>query len=380
MTQVMTRLNDRAWLELNLSNLRHNVAVLQAAFPDECKLMAVVKANAYGHGAGKIALYLNDLGIDAFAVATIDEAIDLRNQGLKADILILGYTDASRAEELFRYSLTQAVIDYQHAEELAAFNLPIKVQVKVDTGMNRLGQSYQDYDQIANIFSFEHLEVTGIFTHLSVADSLMEADVEFTRKQITRFYSLIEQLKERKIPIPATHIQSSYGILNYPELRCQYARIGIALYGVLSSSNTPTRLQLDLKPVLALKTKVALVKNAKPGEYVGYGRAYQVKKDTTIAIIPIGYADGLPRSLSEQQCDVLINGSRAPIIGRVCMDQHMVDVTDIPHVKRGDIVTLIGKDGTEEIRAEEVAGHADTITNELLSRLSERIERFLTNH
>lgn len=366
---------DRAWVEINMTNLWHNVKALQEALPSGCEIMAVVKANAYGHGAVPISTYLNRIGIHAFAVATIDEGIHLRKKGIKGEILILGYTPPAKASELFCYRLSQTVADAEHARELNRFVKPIEVHVKVDTGMNRLGESCRHVSEIASIFDCKNLKVTGIFTHLCVSDSLEETDVAFTNQQIKSFYELLDQLKARHVHIPPIHIQSSYGVLNYPELQCSYARIGIALYGVLSTPHN-TKYSVDLRPVLALKSKVALVRMVAPDESVGYDRSFVAQKEMKIAIISIGYADGFPRSLSTKG-HVLIGGCRVPIIGRICMDQLMADVTDIPDVRRGNVVTLIGEDGSEKITAEQVAASRETITNELLSRLSEsRLKRY----
>lgn len=219
----------------------------------------------------------------------------------------------------------------------------------------------------------KNLNITGIFTHLSSADSLEEKDVEFTRKQINSFYNLLDKLKAGGVNIPKIHIQSSYGLLNYPELECDYVRMGIALYGVLSSPGDMTKLQLDLKPVLSLKARVILIREVKQGESVGYGRAFTATRDSLIGILPVGYADGVPRSLSCGNSYVLINGQYAPVVGRICMDQLAVDVTDIRGINIDSVATLIGKDGNEEITAQAAAGSADSITNELLSRMGRRL-------
>ncbi len=366
---------ERAWAEINLTNLRHNVKALRDALPDGCELMAVVKADAYGHGDVEVAASLNQIGVSSFAVATIDEGICLRTHGIKGDILILGYTLPERTAELIRYHLTQAVIDYDHAKQLNAFGKPVPVHIKIDTGMNRLGESCNSPAEIDKILRCQNLEVCGIFTHLCVADSAQTDDIEFTKKQIHKFYALLDQLRQLGHTLPKVHIQNSYGFLNYPELQCDYARIGIALYGALSSPDDRTKLQLDLRPVLALKAKVTLIRAITAGESVGYGRRFTALRNTRVAVISIGYADGLPRNLSSEKACVLIRGCRAPIIGRICMDQLTVDITAIPAAERGDIATLIGKDGSEIISAEQVAANAGTITNELLSRLGNRLER-----
>lgn len=366
---------DRAWAEIHLASLGHNVKVLRNALSHGCELMAVVKANAYGHGDVKIARYLNRTGVFSFAVATIEEGIRLRTYGIKGDILILGYTGPHRVPELVRYRLSQTVVDYKHAEQLNASEQKVSVHIKIDTGMHRLGESCNNAAEIKSIFQCHNLKVCGIFTHLCVADSMQEDDVSFIKEQLSHFFTLLEQLGQYQIALPKIHIQSSYGILNYPEVQCSYARIGITLYGVLSSPGNKTKIQPGLRPVLSLKTRVVLTRQIATGESVGYGRVFFASRNTRIAVLSIGYADGVPRSLSCGKGEVLLHGCRAPIIGRICMDQLMIDITDIHNVKRGDIATLIGEDGAEVITAEAVAAASGTITNELLSRLGSRLER-----
>lgn len=225
-----------------------------------------------------------------------------------------------------------------------------------------------------SVFLMKHIKVSGIYTHLCAADSLDEEDICFTNMQIENFYKLIMRLKERGITIPKIHIQSSYGLLNYPELRCDYVRTGIALYGVLSSLNDYTSLQLDLRPVLSLKSKVILLREIRKGDSVGYSREFVADRDSVIAMLPIGYADGYPRNLSNGKSYVIINGHKAPVVGKICMDQLAVEVTDIPEVKVGMIATLIGKDGNEEITAPMVADNSESIANELLCRMGRRLK------
>lgn len=367
---------DRAYMEISLENLAHNVAVLRSAMPSKCELMAVMKAEAYGHGMCEIAICLDKIGVRAFAAATIDEGIKLRRCGVRGEILILGFTAPERAGELRKYDLAQTLIDYDYACRLNEQGCKIKAHIKIDTGMHRLGfDSDLNIEEILRVFAMEHLCISGIYTHLCVADSLDEEDVCFTRQQIASFYGVLKQLKKEGIRIPKIHIQSSYGLLNYPELKCSYVRAGVALYGVLSTPDAQTELQLDLRPVLSLKAKVILLRFVSQGESVGYGRTFVTDRDSVIAILPIGYADGFPRSLSGRDSYVLINGSWAPIVGRICMDQLAVDVTDIAGVEVGMTATLIGTDGSETIDAPTVALDSGSITNELLSRLGNRLGR-----
>lgn len=366
-------MTDRAWIEIDLKSLQHNVRVFKAVMPSGCRMMAVVKADAYGHGAQGIAQALEKMGVDAFAVATVDEGIYLRKAGIRSEILILGYTDSCRGEDIYRYALMQTVVSYDHAVRLSQLGYPIRVHIKIDTGMHRLGFDYADADAVAACFAMPELEISGIFSHLCVSDSLDAADEAFTQLQIQRFYGLLEALAERKIAIPKTHLQSSYGLLNHPQLKCDYVRLGIVLFGVHSAPNMPVRSQLELRPVLSLKARIAQLRTIAPGETVGYGRRFAAQRESKVAVIPIGYADGVPRSLSDQNACVLICGKKAPVIGRICMDQLAVDVTDIPEAHTGETVTLIGSDGENRVTAEEWAQKTETLSNEILSRLGKRL-------
>lgn len=368
---------DRAWLQIDSAALEHNVKAFQMALPQSTAIMAIVKANAYGHGDYQIASRLNRLGINAFGVATVDEGINLRKHDVKGDILILGYTDPARVNEVSQYKLMQTVIDYDYALSLIDYiaDKTLMVHLKIDTGMHRIGLDVNETDKILALFSCAKLDIRGIFTHLCVADSLLRDDITYTKKQIASFYHLTKLLKRKGIKIPKIHFQSSYGMLNYPKYYADYVRIGIALYGTLSSPKDKTRRMLDLHPVLSLKSRIAMLHQLSQGEQVGYGRSFIAGRDSILAVLPIGYADGLPRNLSCEKGRVLIHGQYAPIIGRICMDQLLVDVTDIPDVKPADIATLIGKDGNLEITAADLAYQSGTITNELLSRLGPRLDR-----
>lgn len=365
---------DRAWISINSENLLNNVRELQKIMSPSCKLMAVVKANAYGHGSAMTASLLNKTGIFSFAVATLQEGIELRLQGIKGEILILGYTSPSLANELYEFQLTQTVIDPAHGRALIETALPLKVQIKIDTGMHRLGYAPEDIDNIMSIFNASNLKVMGVFTHLCVADSLEKEDIAFSKRQIDRFYSLVKELTLRKIQVPV-HIQSTYGLLNYNKLSCDYARIGIGMYGTLSSAKDKTILQPAISPVLSLHSRVALIRKVDNGESIGYGRTFITEGERTVAVITIGYGDGYPRSLSEGKGQVIIKGVKVPIAGRICMDQLIVDITGVEGVHIGDIATLIGTEEEETISAGEVADEAGTITNELLCRLGNRLPR-----
>lgn len=369
------RRRSRAWVEVSLNNLKYNARVLKERMPSGCELMAIVKANAYGHGAVPISRAMNEIEVKSFAVATLSEGIELRSNGIQGDILVLGYTDINQAEQLKHYQLTQTVIDYKYAMMLNDLYLSIPVHIKIDTGMHRLGICAQDVDNISEIFGLGGIKVKGMFTHLSIADDREEPAVEYTKRQIDDFYRMVNQLRNRGIRIPKLHIQSSYGLMNYPELRCDYARIGIALYGCFSKHENRMSSSIPLKPVLSLKARIAMIREVAAGECVSYGREAPLMRDSRIAVLPIGYADGVPRNLSYGMGEVLLHGQRAPIVGRVCMDQLLIDITDISGVEQGDIATLIGRDGQDELLASEMAEAAGSITNELLCRLGTRLER-----
>ncbi len=340
--------------------------------PEKSTLMAVVKTQAYGHGAFQIATSLNQMGVKAFAVATIDEGIQLRRYGICGEILILGYTNPNRAKELKKYDLMQTLIDFKYAKALNRQKIAVKAHIKIDTGMNRLGVSFDNINEVKMIFSMKYIKVCGIYTHLCCADTLLPEDVEFSENQIDNFYYLIDKLKEWGVQIPKVHIQSSYGLLNYPQLVCDYVRVGIALYGVLSKPDENTRVKIDLHPVLSLKARVVLIRSVSKQDTVSYGRRFQAKRDSLIAIVSIGYGDGFPRHLSCEKGGVLIRGQYAPIVGRICMDQLAVDITEIEDVSVGNVATLIGFD-TMDIAAPNIAQHFNSISNELLCRMGARL-------
>ena len=363
---------DRAYIELNLANLTHNVSVLKAALPANAELMGVVKREAYGHGSYAVATHLEKTGVKAFAVATIDEGIALRRYGIRGEILILGFTDVRRAKELKTYRLTQTLIDFPYAEKLNRQKIPVSVHIAIDSGMHRLGLDTDDLEGVQKLFQMKHLLIQGIFTHLCCADSRKPEDISFTRKQIRSFYGLISHMETAGLPIPKIHLQSSYGLLNYPDLPCDYVRAGISLYGVFSSPDDRTLLQPKLRPVLALKAKVVLIREISRGETVGYGRTFRAERNSRIAILPIGYGDGLPRNLSGKAM-VRISTHLLPVIGRICMDQLAIDLTGADDVSVGDTAILIDNAENSPLLAPNVAALSGSISNELLCRLGARL-------
>lgn len=365
----------RAWIALNLEHLRHNVAALQALLPPGCRLMPVVKANAYGHGAVPIAQALSRLGIRSFCVATAEEGAELRRHHIPGDILILGFTPVEELSLVRRYDLIQTVVDWDYARQLSRLGAPIRVHVAVDTGMHRLGERWENLERIWAIFSMEHLQVEGMFTHLCADDTDKPQDRAFTAAQARAFELVVRQLHERGIRPPKIHLLGSYGLLNYPFLGGDYARVGMALYGVLSTGEDTRRWGAQLRPVLSLHARLPTLRTLYPGEHAGYGLDFTAQRETRMAALTIGYADGLPRALGSGVGSVLIHGRRAPILGRICMDQTLVDVTEIPEARAGDTAVLLGASGQEVISACDVARQAGTIANEILSRLGPRLER-----
>ncbi len=361
---------NRAWIEIDLSALKHNVEEIRKILPAKTEIMAVVKGNAYGHGIVLVSNYLSTLGIQNFAVATLEEGIKLRESGISGSILILGYTSIESLKKVAEYDFIQTIVDEKYAEKLLNLPFRIKVHIKINTGMNRIGIHYTNIDSIKKIVVSPSLEVLGIFSHLSSSEQYHKKDIEYTHLQINRFNRLLDHLRKLNISFGSVHLQSSYGVMNYPELEYDYARIGMILYGCHSEKEMDLKMSLDLRPVLSLHAKITSVRVIGQGEFVGYDRAYQAKAKRRIASLSIGYADGYPRVLSNKTV-VFVNGSYAFIVGRICMDQMMIDVTGI-EVKEGDIVTLIGKE--EKIRAEYIAYQAGTISNELLSRLGSRLQ------
>ena len=375
MKEKNTSFKSLAWIEINLENLEYNIKEIQKIISKKTKIMAVVKANAYGHGLVLISKKLNEIGIFNFAVSSLKEGIELRENGILGNILILGFTDYKNLEDVIKYDLIQTIIDYDYAKRIEKLDLSqkLKVHLKINTGMNRIGENYQNIEKIKEIFAIKNIEILGLFTHLSVSDSSNLEDINFTKRQINNFFQVVNGLKSIGYSNFSSHIQSSYGILNYPELNLDYVRIGIIMYGVHSEKNIKTKVNINLKPVLTLKAKISSIHELDVNESISYGRTYITTSKIKVATVSIGYADGYPRSLSSKGI-VLVNGKRRPILGRICMDQLIIDVTNMS-IQVGDIVTLIGED--QDIKAEDVSYLANTISNELLSRLGNRLERII---
>lgn len=364
----------RAWIELDRQSLRHNIELLKSLVPSGCRLMPAVKANAYGHGAVPIARELQAIGIDAFCVAALQEGIELRENGITGEILILGYTSPEDMPLLHEYDLIQTVVDCEYARSLHSCGKKLRVHIKADTGMHRLGEWYAHTEELLRIFEYENLEIDGLYTHLCAAD---EARSEHTQMQLERFFELADSLKKSGAPVSKLHVQGSYGVLNCQELHCDFARVGILVYGVFTNYGDEQKYSVPLRPVLSLKARVEAVKQLENGEKAGYGLQFTANGETRIAVIAAGYADGVPRGLSCGVGSVLLHGKKAPVIGRICMDSLTVDVTNIPEARQGDTAVIIGRDGPETISACDLAAQTNTISNEILSRLGSRLARIV---
>ena len=370
----------RTWAEIDLEALEHNYLTLRNQLPRGCKFVGVVKANAYGHGVLPVALRLEQLGADYLAVATLDEAIELRRGGVEMPVLILGCTVPERAEELFRWRATQTVTSPEMAKLLSETAVKlgqnITVHLKADTGMTRLGllcdEAHLDasVETAAAMHGLPGLNWEGVFTHFANADE----DEDYTMLQFTRFLEFLDKLEAKGITFPLRHCAASAATLLYPCTHLDMVRPGIALYGHYPCPDCEGLDGPGLMPVMTLKTRVAAVRELPAGTKVSYGCTFTLNRASRLAVLPIGYADGLPRSCSGK-LEVMFNGQRARQLGRVCMDMCMVDVTDLPEVKPGDEAELFGA----LLAAEEVAEKAGTVQYELLTGISPRVPRVIVN-
>ena len=367
----------RICANISLKALEHNLDAIHGCIERDTKIIAVVKADGYGHGAVPLAEVMEQReDIWGYAVATPEEAEELYSNGIKKPILILGYTFPEYDEQIVKEGLRPAVFSLERAkqlsEEAVCQNKDCKIHIKLDTGMSRIGfqVTEQSADEIAQIAALPNIIIEGIFTHFSKAD---ETDKTFTRKQADTYEQMLTWLKDRQIEIPIHHVSNSAGIVDLPEYNKDIVRAGIILYGLWPSDEVEKN-NINLQPLLSLKSHVVHVKELEPGRIISYGGTFEVEKTMQIATVPVGYADGYPRSLSNKGY-VLIHGKRAAICGRVCMDQMMVDVSEISDVKPGDEVTLIGTDGAETITMEELGDMSGRFNYELACDLNKRIPR-----
>jgi len=366
------------WAEIDLDALANNVREIRRLTSARAQVMAIVKANAYGHGAVEVSRVALGSGAGWLGVAMLQEALELRQQGIGAPILILGYTPDEDVEDVVANQISQTVFTREAALALAAaahkLGLKARVHVKIETGMGRIGfpPTAETVDLIAHLSRLSDLEVEGIYTHFATSD----ADQDYTEQQFMKLQQVIKRLAAEGVFIRWQHCANSPSVIDLPYTHLDLVRPGIILYGLYPSAAVRHNL-ISLRPVLSLKARVSFVKDVAAGSSIGYGRTYRAESKTRIATIPIGYADGYARLLSNK-ADVLIRGRRAPVAGRVCMDQVMVDVGRIPGVETGDEAVLIGCQGSEEITADEMAAHIGTISYEVFTRISERVPRLYT--
>jgi alanine racemase len=374
-----------AWAEISASAIAHNVRALKTVMGDSL-LCAVVKANAYGHGAPLAARAALEGGADALAVAMVDEGIELREAGVSVPILLLAEIPATTIPDALGHSLTLTIGSLNGAKAAADWAEKLggkhRVHVKIDTGMHRMGVTLEQVGDVVDLLlASGAIDLEGLYTHFSVADGSSEDDRTFTKSQIKLFNEVVEALRERGVAPRLVHSANSAGALGYPEARLSMVRVGLALYGYLPSGWLASALEehdLELKTALALRAEVVAVRRVLEGERPGYGRSRALERDTTIVTIPFGYADGYPRRLFEGGADVLINEKRYPLAGNVTMDQLLVDVGD-DNVALGDVVVLLGAQGRELITAEEWAEKANTITWEILCGIGARVPRVLVD-
>ena len=379
----------RFWAEVDLDVAEKNYNLIRSKLRSGVKLCCVVKANAYGHGAPKLARLYEELGADWFAVSNIEEAMQLRQHRIKAPILILGYTPPECAPLLSANNISQAVFSLDYAQELNSYasaeDMKVKIHIKIDSGMGRIGFSYKhseklgdplhshtSIEQIISACRLSNLIPEGVFTHFAVADE-GKRQSDYTRQQFELFSEAVAKIEASGIRFDIKHAANSAATFEFSDFGLDMVRAGIVLYGLSPSPEIDCE---GLSPVLSLRAVVSFVKVTHEGERISYGGDFVAKEGMKIATVPVGYADGYRRENGQSGGFMLINGKKAAIVGRICMDQLMLDVTDIEDVKRGDIVTAIGDDGGSSITADQLAKLCGTINYEILCGVGERVPRF----
>ena len=366
----------RTWANINLDSVRYNYSIIRNKLKTNTKLCCVVKANAYGHGAVQLSKLYEKLGADYLAVSNIEEALQLRHNDISIPILVLGYTNPRCASLLAQNNISQCVFSYEYGEKLALQaikqNVKVKTHIKIDSGMGRIGFkcNAKELDSVVKICNTSSLEHEGIFTHFASADEGLGGE-QYTRDQFDKFIGAIGYLEKRDVFFNIHHCANSAAIFDYPEMHLDMVRAGIVLYGLQPSNLISNAVQL--KPVMTLCTIIDHIKSVHAGEFISYGRDYQADHDVTIATIPIGYADGLWRSNGHETLKVEVNGNYAPIVGRICMDQCMIDITDIADVHLDDEVVIYGCGLNNSV--DRVASDNNTINYEVVCAVGERVPR-----
>ena len=373
----MKKILHRAWAEISLDALGYNIEAVREVLPENTELMAVVKANAYGHGDEAVCRKLWDIGVKWFAVSNLEEALSVRSICPDAEIFILGYTPPECAKDITKHNIIQGIVSIEYAEELCRYACaPVRCHIKLDTGMGRIGFRSKDAakctEELLPLFNMEKLCIEGMYTHFAAADSPEEEDILYTQQQQERLFEVYDRLSALGHKLPHVHCMNSAASVYRPDKRCTLARVGIVMYGLCP--NYPVPVPIDLKPVMTFKSVISQVKNVLPGDSISYGRTYTAESERKIATVTVGYADGYARLLSGKG-KVLVHGTACPIVGRVCMDQMMLDVTDVPsEVQSGDEVTLFGDC---DITADWLASLYGTIGYEIICGISKRVPRIV---
>ncbi len=375
---------SRTWLEIDLDALLYNLNQIRSLLAPQHPLIAAVKANAYGHGDRHIAKTLQENGVNFFAVSNLDEAISLRRFGITGDILILGFTAPQDTAQLVQYNIIQTVYSLESAYAFSAvcqtLGVTLRTHLKLDTGMGRLGFVYDDpqlFPKLCTAATFPGITAEGIFTHLSSADMTDGASQHYTRQQLTVFADTVSRLRAAGIAVPMAHIRNSAGIMQKLSPAFDASRAGIILYGLYPSEEMHKT--IPLKPVMSWKAVISHIKSVPAGHSISYGRHFTSDNQTVIATVPVGYADGYPRILSGQG-NVILHGVKCPIIGNICMDQMMLDITEVPNAAVGDTVTILGREGSVTVSAEDLAAQSHTINYEITCNPSRRVPRVYRKH
>ncbi len=379
----MKEILRRTWAEIDLDALSHNFQTVRAAANPQTEICCVVKADGYGHGAVRMAKELEMQGAGWFAVSNLEEALQLRQGGISRPVLVLGFTPAEEAAVLAREDISQCVYSGEYAQELSQYaqgaGVRVKIHAKIDTGMGRLGFTFQDINRdeaaigaVKTACTLPGLLPEGIFTHFAVSDEGRAGD-SFTMRQFGCFKEMTEALGREGLRFSVRHCANSAAVFDYPLSHMDMVRAGVVLYGLMPSQSL--RSAPNLRPVLSLRSVVSHVKTILPGATLSYGRTFTAQQEMRVATVPVGYADGYSRRLEQGGAQVLIQGRRCPVLGRICMDQLMADVSALGEVPTGERVTLIGRDGAEEITAAELASWEGTINYEVVCALSKRVPR-----
>lgn len=364
-----------AWVEIDLNALRKNIKTLKSCTAKNVRFMGVIKADGYGHGAVKVGEVLRQENVTRFAIAILEEGIELRENGFTEPILILGHTMEEDYPKVIEYALTPIIYKYSQAIKLdrVAQNMSKKVtiHVKIDTGMGRLGfmPGKESIEDIKNISKLSNIKLEGISTHLSTADQIHN---DFVKKQFEIFKKFLTNLEKEDVYIPIKHMANSAATINFPEMHLDMVRPGTSLYGFYSGPDMVKEHKVDLYPVMSIKAKLVHVKPVPKGTSVSYGRTFVTQKDSVLGVIPMGYVDGIFRQLANKG-EVLIRGKRCPIVGNICMDQFMVDLTDLEDAEVGDEVVFVGEQGEDRITADEVGEKVGSISVEVVTRLGKRM-------